>query len=291
MNILLVMLIAVLAVVVTSAAYANNGTETPADRVERLESKIVTLQERVEFLEDRKDLPNANVTDLEMRIERLLAPIEAKQAIIDRLGNATETPVNMTSTTDQSMASFHARLNTLVIEVHAIIAKIAIMQVELVRFILFEPDPITIPETEAQDNTLLLITVNGTEFGLGDVMEITVTPGTLANEGPPRLDGTSPTLRSEEFTISISGEVTRDNCSISIYPPSDTSGTGNMEFHRIHNGTHLTCMINDDGTIIGIHPVHGGLHAGLHVVHVQYIISWSNYRAYDDAESSQFIIR
>ena len=265
----LLLLVAVVIISTVPLAEANQ------DRITELMEQIAELEDRIIVLEGNKN--GINDVDIDDRIQALRDQIAQKQAIIDSLINTSG------MTIEERITALHEKMGGIINMLHKLVAEVARVQAELFLLVLFEPAPITLPMPTDPINTVPpIVTVNGTTFGHNDTIRVIGTPGTLINDGPPRVDGTEPILREEHWSVSIRGDRSSVGCSFSY-----------DEDHGWSNNTDRfdTCTLDANGLINGTVSVPGHFHAGFYQASFYHEISWSNDYDNEQARSPQFIIR
>ena len=227
------------------------------ERIAKLVGQIQEQTDRITALESKKN--GTNDLSIDVRIDVIRQQITDKQAIIESL-RATPAVNRITQ-----IIEIQNQLNDAVNEINRLTTIILQLQTSLHSLIVLDSTPVTVSEPVEINELESYIIVNGTQFGLGDTVGITVKFNKdLHLNAPVNLRGE--VLNYTDYYIIY--VIHNDNLCTTYFI------NGNVTYMERDDDDPLECVFNDDGSIFVTWLIDGDMIAGKYVIQAQHEVRW-----------------
>ena len=225
------------------------------ERIAKLTTQIQAHADRITALESKKN--GTNDVSIDVRIDMIQQQITDKQALIDSL--------RAVPTVDRAVQiiKIQNQLNDAINEINRLTTIILQLQTSLHSLIVLDSTPVTVSEPVEINEFESYIIVNGTEFGLGDTVGITVKFNRNLHVDIPV------NLRGETGGYTERYEIEGDD---ELCYSKFVNGT----IIAILEGDAPNCEFNADGSVFTTWLLSGDLLAREYHVHASHRISWDN---------------
>ena len=242
------------------------------ERITKLTTQIQEQTDRITALESKKN--GTNDVSIDVRIDMIQQQITDKQAIIESLRAPT--------TVDRAVqiVEIQNQLNDAVNEINRLTTIILQLQTSLHSLIVLDSTPVTVSEPVEINKLQPYIIVNGTEFGLGDTVGITVKFNRNLHVDIP---------------VNLRGEVSgyHENYLIWVYGDDIlcTSHFANGNMTDIQEDAR-SCEFNNDGSISVTWLIDGDVIVDEYEIWAQHVTRWDvGGGESESVESSLFLVR